>query len=54
MTHPLGHRKNLVFTIMQEKEAVILQETDTDFPVSVQKPLVEMWVDSGLLQSQGH
>ena len=30
------------------------QETDPDVPVSVQECLAEMWVDSGLLQGQGH
>ena len=53
MTHPLGHKQNLVFTITQEKGAVTPQETDPDLPRSVQKPLGEAWVGSGLLQSQG-
>ena len=28
-------------------------ETEPDLPVSVQEPLAEAWVDSGLLQGRG-
>ena len=31
-----------------------LQETDPDLPVSVQETPAEAWVNSGLLQGQGH
>ena len=31
-----------------------LQETDPDFPMSVQETLAEVWVSGGLLQGQGH
>ena len=37
-------------TRTQEKGAVTPQETDPDFPVSVQESPVEVWVSSGLLQ----
>ena len=30
------------------------QETEPDLPVSVQESLAEVWVNSGLLQDQGH
>ena len=30
------------------------QESDPDLPVSVQETPVEAWVNSGLLQGQGH
>ena len=49
-----GHKQNLVCTRTQEKGAVTPQETDPDFPVSVQASLAEAWVGSGLLQGQGH
>ena len=49
-----GHKQNLVHTRSQEKGAVTRQETEPDLPVSVQGSPVEVWVDSGLLQSQGH
>ena len=49
-----GHTQNLVHTRSQEKGAVSPQETEPDLPVSVQESLVEAWVDSGLLWSQGH
>ena len=49
-----GHKQNLVCTRIQEKEAVIPQETDPDLPMSVQESLSEAWVSSGLLQCQGH
>ena len=49
-----GHKQNLVHTRSQEKGAVSPQETEPDLPVSVQESLVEVWVDSGLLWSQGH
>jgi len=37
----------------QEKGAVSPQETEPDFPVSVQESPVEAWVDSGLLRGPG-
>ena len=49
-----GDKQNLVCTRTQEKEAVTLQETDPDFLMRVQEFLVEVWVDSGLFQGQGH
>ena len=30
------------------------QETEPDLPVSVQESLAEVWVNSGLLQTQWH
>ena len=42
-----GHKQNLVCTRIQEKGAVIPQETDPDLPMSVQESLVEAWVSSG-------
>ena len=30
------------------------QEPDPNFPVSVQESPVEAWVETGLLQGQGH
>ena len=41
-------------TRTQEKEAVTPQETEPDLPVRVQESLLDMWVDSGLLQAQWH
>ena len=49
-----GHKQKLVCTRSQEKGAVTRQETEPDLPVSVQQSQVELWVDSGLLQGQGH
>ena len=49
-----GHKQNLVSTRTQEKGAVTPQDTEPDLPVSVQESLAEVWVNSGLLQSQGH
>ena len=49
-----GHKQNLVHTRTQEKGAVTPQETEPDLPVTVQESLMEAWVDSGLLQGQGH
>ena len=34
--------------------SVTPQETEPDLPVSVQESLAEVWLDSGLPQSQGH
>ena len=48
-----GHKQNLVHTRTQEKGAVTPQETDPDFPVSVQESPVEAWVSGGLLQGRG-
>ena len=41
-------------TRTQEKGEVTPQNTDPDLPVRVQESLVDMWVDNGLLQAQGH
>ena len=49
-----GHKQNLVCTRTQGKGAVTPKETEPDLPVSVQQSQVELWVDSGLLQGQGH
>ena len=49
-----GHKQKLVCTRTREKGAVTPQETDPELPVSVQEPLVEACVGSGLLQGQGH
>ena len=43
-----GHKQNLVCIRTQEKGAVTPQETEPDFPVSVQESSAEVWVDSGL------
>ena len=48
-----GTNKTLC-TRTQEKGAGTPQETDPDLPVSVQNSPVEAWVNSGLLQGQGH
>ena len=48
------HKQNLVYTRTQVKGAVTPQETEPDLPVSVQESLAEVWLDSGLPQSQGH
>ena len=45
--------QNFVHTRSQEIGAVSPQETEPDFPVSVQESLVEAWVDSGLLRGPG-
>ena len=45
---------NLVHTRTQEKREVTPQETDPDLPVSLKETLAEAWVNSGLLQGQGH
>ena len=42
----------ILCTRIQEKGAVILQETDPDLPISVQKPLVETWVGSGCYRAR--
>ena len=44
-----GHKQNLVCTRTQEKGEVTPQETDPDFPVSVQESQAEVWVSGGLL-----
>ena len=49
-----GHKQKLVCTKTQEKGAVTPQETDPDFPVSVQESPAEAWIDGGLLQGWGH
>ena len=41
-------------TSFQEKGAGTPQETEPDLPVNVWESLAEVWVDSGLLQGQGH
>ena len=40
--------------VHQEKGTVTPQETDSDFPMSVQPSWTEVWVSGGLLQGQGH
>ena len=45
-----GHKQNLVCPRTQEKGAVTPQETDTDWPVSVQESPAEAWVSGGLLK----
>ena len=47
------HKQNLVCTRTQEKGVVTPQETDPDFPVSVQESLAEAWVSGDLLQGRG-
>ena len=37
-----------------DEYSVTPQETQPGLPVSVQESLAEAWIDSGLLQSQGH
>ena len=49
-----GHKQNLMCTRTDEKGAVAPQETDPDFPMSVQESLAEAWVGGGLLQGWGH
>ena len=49
-----GHKQNFVHTRTQEKGAVTPQDTDLDWPVSVQESPVEAWVVGGLLQAQEH
>ena len=48
-----GHKQNLVHTRTQEKGALIPQETDPDFPMSVQESLVGAWVGGDLLRGRG-
>ena len=48
------HKQNLVCTRTQEKGAATPQMTEPDWPVSVQESWMEMWINSGLLQGQGH
>ena len=40
-----GYKQNLVHTKTQEKGAVTPQETEPDWPVSVQESPAEAWVD---------
>ena len=49
-----GHNQNRVLIRIQEKAAVIPQETDPDLPMSDRESLAEAWVSGGLLQAQGH
>ena len=49
-----GHKQNIVCTRIWEKVAVTPQETDPDFPVSVQESLAKVWVGGGQLQGWGH
>ena len=49
-----GHKQNLVHIRSQEKGTVSPQETEPDLPVSVRESPAEVWVNSGLLQGQGH
>ncbi|CAI9172155.1 unnamed protein product [Rangifer tarandus platyrhynchus] len=46
------HKLNLVHTRTQEK--LTPQETNPDFPMSVQESPAEAWVGGGLLQGQRH
>ena len=48
-----GHTQYRVCTRTQEKGAVTPQETDPDFPGSVQESKAEAWVSGGLLQGWG-
>ena len=50
----LEAQQNFVHTKTQEKGAVTPQEIEPDLPASVWESLVEVWVDSDLLQGQGH
>ena len=49
-----GHKQKLVPTRTQEKGSVTPKETDPDLLVSFQESSVKVWVDSDLLQVQGH
>ena len=49
-----GHKQNLVCTRTQEKGEVTPQETDPDFPVSVQESQAEVWVSGVLLHGCEH
>ena len=49
---PFDYRIKIHLT--QEKEAVILQETKPDLPVSVQEFPAEEWICGGLLHGWGH
>ena len=49
-----GHKQNLVCTRTQEKGEVTPQETDPDFPVSVQESQAEVWVSGVLLHGWEH
>ena len=49
-----GHKQKLVCTRTQEKEAVIPEENEPDFDVSVLESLVEAWVNSSLQRGQGY
>ena len=53
-TDPWNAQTNLLCTRTQEKGAVTPQEIEPDLPASVWESLVEVWVDSDLLQGQGH
>ena len=46
--------KNLVYPRTQAKGVMTPQETEPDFLVSLQGSPVEVLVESGLLQGQGH
>ena len=49
-----GHKRNFVCTWPEEKVAVAPQKIEPDLSLSVQEFLAEAWVNSGLLQGQGH
>ena len=49
-----GHKQKLACTRTQEKGAVIPEENEPDFDVSVWESLVEAWLNSGLQQGQGY
>ena len=49
-----GHNQNRVLIRIQEKAAVIPQETDPDLPVSIQESPAEVCVGTSLLHGLGH
>ena len=49
-----GHKQKLACTRSQEKGAVIPEENEPDFHVSVWESVVEAWVNSGLQRGQGY
>ena len=48
-----GHKQNPGCTRSQEKGTASPQETEPDFLVCAWESLVEVWVESGLLQGRG-
>ena len=49
-----GHKKNLMWNQDPGERAVTPQETEPDFPVSVQESPAETWLHSGLWWGQEH